>query len=77
MAHKTLTISEEAYEALAALKKEGESFTELIKRITAPLRKKKLSEFIGVLKDDKKFEKAIIEARQSGTDLSRLKKVKL
>lgn len=77
MAHKTLTISEEAYEALANLKKEGESFTELVKRITAPLRKKKLSEFIGVLKNDKKFEKAIIEARQSGTDLSRLKKVKL
>ncbi len=49
MAHKTLTISEEAYEALANLKKEGESFTELIKRITAPLRKKKLSEFAGVL----------------------------
>lgn len=77
MAHKTLTISEEAYEMLAELKKEGESFTELIKRITAPLKKKKLSEFIGVLKDDKKFEKAVIEARQSGTDLSRLKKVKL
>ncbi len=49
MAHKTLTISEEAYDALANLKKEGESFTELIKRITAPLRKKKLSEFIGML----------------------------
>ncbi len=77
MAHKTLTISEEAYEALAELKKEGESFTDLIKRITAPLRKKNLSEFIGILKDDEKFEKATIEARQSGTDLSRLKKVKL
>ncbi len=77
MAHKTLTISEEAYEALAELKKEGESFTDLIKRITIPLKKKKLSEFIGVLKDDEKFEKATIEARQSGTDLSRLKKVKL
>ena len=77
MSHKTLTISEEAYEMLAELKKEGESFTELIKRITTPLKKKKLSEFIGVLKDDKKFEKAVIEARQSGTDLSRLKKVKL
>ncbi len=77
MAHKTLTISEEAYDALAELKKEGESFTELIKRLTAPLRKKKLSEFVGVLKDDEKFEKATIEARQSGTDMSRLKKVKL
>ena len=77
MAHKTLTISEEAYEMLSGLKKEGESFTKLIKRIAEPLRKRKLSEFIGVLKDDEKFEKATIEARQSGTDLSRLKKVKL
>jgi predicted CopG family antitoxin len=76
MAHKTLTISEEAYEALANLKKEGESFTELIKRITAPLRKKKLSEFAGII-DDKQFEKAALEARQFGSDLSRLKKVKL
>ncbi len=77
MAHKTLTISEEAYEMLAELKKEGESFTDLIKRITAPLQKKKLSEFIGVLKDDEKFEKATVEARQFGADLSRLKKVNL
>lgn len=42
MAHKTLTISEEAYDALAQLKKEGESFTELIKRITGFLRKRHL-----------------------------------
>ncbi|MDD5614621.1 MAG: antitoxin VapB family protein [Candidatus Methanoperedens sp.] len=76
MAHKTLTISEEAYEALAALKKEGESFTELVKRITAPLRKKKLSEFIGIMAgpeyDD--FEKAVLEVRHSkSTRLERMK----
>lgn len=62
MAHKTLTISEEAYEMLAELKKEGESFTELIKRITAPLKKKKLSEFAGMIKDEK-FKKAALEIR--------------
>ncbi len=76
MAHKTLTISEEAYEALAALKKEGESFTELIKRITAPLKKKKLSEFIGVLagKEYEDFEKSALEIRHSrSTRLERLK----
>ncbi len=69
MAHKTLTISEEAYEALAELKKEGESFTDLIKRITSPLRKKKLSDFIGVLdgKEFEDFEKAALEARRSAT----------
>ena len=70
MAHKTLTISEEAYEALANLKKEGESFTELVKRITAPLRKKKLSEFIGIMAgpeyDD--FEKAVLEVRHFGSN---------
>ncbi len=77
MAHKTLTISEEAYESLAELKKEGESFTELIKRITAPLRKKRLSEFAGIMAgpefDD--FEKAALEVRHSKS--TRLERVKL
>ena len=76
MAHKTLTISEEAYEALSELKKEGESFTDLIKRITALVRKKPLSEFAGKLKDEQ-FEKATIEIRCYGTDLSRLKRAEL
>lgn len=77
MAHKTLTISEEAYEALASLKKEGESFTELIKRITSPLRKKKLSDFIGVLdgKEFEDFEKATLEVRHSSS--TRLKRLNL
>ncbi len=66
MAHKTLTISEDAYKALAELKKEGESFTDLIKRITLPLKKKRLSEFAGRL-DDEQFEKAALEVRHSVT----------
>lgn len=76
MAHKTLTISEEAYDALAQLKKEGESFTELIKRITGFLRKRHLKEFAGRLKDEK-FEKATLEIRRSGLDVSRLERTKL
>jgi len=34
MAHKTLTISEEAYNALKRLKREVESFSDVILRIT-------------------------------------------
>jgi predicted CopG family antitoxin len=34
MAHKTLTISEKAYNALKRVKREGESFSDTILRIT-------------------------------------------
>ncbi len=76
MAHKTLTISEEAYKSLVQLKKEGESFTVLINRITGIVKKKPLKEFSGRLKDGE-FEKAAIEIRSIGTDISRLERVKL
>jgi predicted CopG family antitoxin len=76
MAHKTLTISEEAYKSLVQLKQEGESFTTLLNRITGMVRKKPLKEFAGRLKDDE-FEKAAIEIRSSGTDISRLERAKL
>jgi predicted CopG family antitoxin len=35
MAHKTITISEQAYHALATLKEEKESFTDAILRLTS------------------------------------------
>lgn len=76
MAHKTLTISEDAYYMLANLKKEGESFTELIKRITTPLRKKKLSEFAGAIKDER-FEKAVLSVRRHPSRYSNRKRGKL
>jgi predicted CopG family antitoxin len=34
MAVKTVTLSEDAYNALAALKREGESFSEVVRRLT-------------------------------------------
>ena len=40
MAHKTITISEDAYNSLNKLKKENESFTDVILRITLTEKKK-------------------------------------
>jgi len=76
MAHKTLTISEDAYEALVRLKKEGESFTDVIKRIAGLIKKRPLKEFAGRLKDEE-FEKAALEIRRTGTEISRLEKARL
>ena len=61
---------------LVELKIEGESFTEIIKRITAPLRKKKLSEFVGMIKDEK-FAKAVLEVRHHPSRYSIRKRGKL
>lgn len=49
MATKTLTITEDAYERLHAMKEEGESFSEVIRRITS---KVKLADFAGILSDE-------------------------
>jgi len=45
--HKTITVSEEAYKMLAGLKREGESFTEVIRRVVEEVRRKPLSSFAG------------------------------
>jgi len=51
MAHKTITISEEAYNLLKECKKENESFTEVIKRLLKA--KKKKEEFLNWLSSNK------------------------
>ncbi len=49
MAVKTITVSEDAYRALAALKRDGESFSDVIRRITRSSRS--LLEFAGDWKE--------------------------
>lgn len=56
MSVKTVTLSEDAYDSLAARKQEGESFSEVIRRLTRADRS--LKEFAGLWRDvpREKFE---------------------
>ena len=53
MATKTLTITEDAYERLANLKEESESFSEVVKRLTAG---HSLLDLVGVLNKEESNE---------------------
>lgn len=46
MATKTISLSEDAYERLRAMKREGESFSDVVRRLTSGVR---LTEFHGAL----------------------------
>lgn len=60
MAHKTITISEEAYNLLKSIKKDNESFSEVIKRICEPKKRKKdLLEWLGKINDSSDLADAI------------------
>jgi predicted CopG family antitoxin len=65
MAHKTLTISEEAYDALSRMKSHGESFTEVILRLTARTRKGNLLDYAGSLPRDDEFAEILEEIVRS------------
>jgi predicted CopG family antitoxin len=61
MGHKTLTISEEAYEALARLKRERESFTDAIIRLTKKVDKGSLLDYVRSLEPDEEFARIMVE----------------
>jgi predicted CopG family antitoxin len=64
MGTKNISISEEAYERLAALKKPNESFTEVVNRLT---RKKSILELAGTLteKEGDETRREIKELRKA------------
>jgi predicted CopG family antitoxin len=49
---KVISLSEKAYETLKSLKKSGESFSDVVIRITSKEKKKSLLEFAGTWKVD-------------------------
>ncbi len=55
MGHRTLTVSDEAYNALSKMKKERESFTETILRLTKRTEKGTLLDYIKTLEPDEEF----------------------
>ena len=63
MATKTISLSEDAYDRLRAMKREGESFSDVVRRLTRGVR---LSEFHGTLSAETAAElEAGIEAARS------------
>ena len=48
MGSKTISLDEEAYSRLKQEKKENESFSDVVKRITRPIKQKSLLEFSGI-----------------------------
>ncbi|MGI0079372.1 MAG: antitoxin VapB family protein [Nitrososphaerales archaeon] len=76
MAHKTLTISEDAYRALAKLKNPDESFTKVILRLSTKSQVGKLSEYMEKMGPDPELA-ANIEAASKRMRSTRLRKAKL
>lgn len=62
MGHRTITVSDEAYLALAKLKKERESFTEVILRLSHQTEKGTLLEYIRTLKPNEELAQSIEKA---------------
>jgi predicted CopG family antitoxin len=59
MAHKTITISEEAYEALAGMKAAKESFTDVILKIVKKKEEGTLLDCVRSIGPDEEFAKTL------------------
>ena len=89
MGYKTISLSDKAYKMLSSLKREGESFTDVIVRLCSKTSKKPLTSFAGkwVMSDKEeknifgevlglweKYEESLFRHRFSGGIVKRLKR---
>ncbi len=59
---KLVSLSDDVYAALFRMKGAGESFSQVVRRLLAPKpRKRDVSEFFGMWKDDPRVEKVFAE----------------
>lgn len=62
MGTKTISLADDAYERLAAMKQEGESFSDVVRRLTSGVS---LQDYYGVLSENTADEiEAIVESRR-------------
>jgi len=59
MAHKTITVSEEAYEALAGMKAAKASFTDFILKIVKKKEEGTLLDYVRSIEPDEEFAKIL------------------
>lgn len=86
MGYKTISLSDEAYEMLASLKRERESFTDVVLRLCSRATKKPLTSFAGSwsMSDEeeeeifgeisemwKRYEKNLLRYRFSGSPVEK------
>ena len=70
MAHKTITISEEAYEALAGMKAAKESFTEVILKIVKKKEEGTLLDYVRSIEPDEEFAKILEDVVKERSKIS-------
>ena len=61
MGTKTISLSDDAYERLKTMKREGESFSDVVRRLTAGVE---LGDYYGVLDDETGAELAAVVAER-------------